>query len=158
MDEETKQHYQVEISNRFGSLASSDEVEEELDVDSEWENIRDNIKIAAEQSIGRDESHSEPNPGCRRDGQFVPVLMIFFIDSTHQIVIDQRWLTGMLLVMHRDAALFELPNPSPDHSITNGIITIHLTKLTMDVSWFDVSRIQEMDQTASHSRRGARSL
>ncbi|KAJ4436047.1 hypothetical protein ANN_18674 [Periplaneta americana] len=42
----------VEISNRFAVLASSDEVEEELDVNSMWENIRDNIKIAAEQSIG----------------------------------------------------------------------------------------------------------
>ncbi|KAJ4425499.1 hypothetical protein ANN_27693 [Periplaneta americana] len=31
-DEETKQHYQVEISNRFAILASSDEVEEELDL------------------------------------------------------------------------------------------------------------------------------
>ncbi|KAJ4438388.1 hypothetical protein ANN_14333 [Periplaneta americana] len=51
-DEETKQHYQVEISNKFAVLASSDEVEEELDVNSMWENIRDNIKIAAEQSIG----------------------------------------------------------------------------------------------------------
>ncbi|KAJ4426281.1 hypothetical protein ANN_27093 [Periplaneta americana] len=51
-DEETKQHYQVEISNRFAVLASSDEDEEELDVNSIWENIRDNIKIAAEQSIG----------------------------------------------------------------------------------------------------------
>ncbi|KAJ4450411.1 hypothetical protein ANN_01835 [Periplaneta americana] len=51
-DEETRQHYQVEISNRFAVLASSDEVEEELDVNSMWENIRDNIKIAAEESIG----------------------------------------------------------------------------------------------------------
>ncbi|KAJ4451780.1 hypothetical protein ANN_03252 [Periplaneta americana] len=51
-DKETKQHYQVDISNRFAVLASSDEVEEELDVNSVWENIRDNIKIAAEQSIG----------------------------------------------------------------------------------------------------------
>ncbi|KAJ4441296.1 hypothetical protein ANN_11150 [Periplaneta americana] len=33
-------------------IASSDDVEEELDVHSMWENIRDNIKIAAEQSIG----------------------------------------------------------------------------------------------------------
>ncbi|KAJ4438077.1 hypothetical protein ANN_14016 [Periplaneta americana] len=51
-DEKTKQHYQVEISNRFVTLGSSDEVEKELDVNSVWENIRDNIKIAAEQSIG----------------------------------------------------------------------------------------------------------
>ncbi|KAJ4437682.1 hypothetical protein ANN_17827 [Periplaneta americana] len=37
---------------RFAVLASSDEVEDELDINSMWENIRDNIKIAAEQSIG----------------------------------------------------------------------------------------------------------
>ncbi|KAJ4441255.1 hypothetical protein ANN_11109 [Periplaneta americana] len=51
-DEEAKQNYQVEISNRFATLESSDEVDKELDVNSVWENIRDSIKIAAEQSIG----------------------------------------------------------------------------------------------------------
>ncbi|KAJ4446465.1 hypothetical protein ANN_13161 [Periplaneta americana] len=51
-DEEAKQNYQVEISNRFATLESSDEVEKELDVNSVWENIRDSIKIAAQQSIG----------------------------------------------------------------------------------------------------------
>ncbi|KAJ4441732.1 hypothetical protein ANN_11590 [Periplaneta americana] len=51
-DDEAKQNYQVEISNRFATLESSDEVEKELDVNSVWENIRDSIKIAAEQSIG----------------------------------------------------------------------------------------------------------
>ncbi|KAJ4451547.1 hypothetical protein ANN_03013 [Periplaneta americana] len=51
-DEETKQKYQIEISNRFAALASFDEVEEKLDINSVWENIRDNIKIAAGQSIG----------------------------------------------------------------------------------------------------------
>ncbi|KAJ4448136.1 hypothetical protein ANN_10148 [Periplaneta americana] len=50
-DEETKQHYQVEISNRFATLGNSDELENELDVNSMWEIIRDSIKIAAEQSI-----------------------------------------------------------------------------------------------------------
>ncbi|KAJ4435614.1 hypothetical protein ANN_18230 [Periplaneta americana] len=50
-DKETKQYYQVEISNRFATLGSSDEVAKELDVNSVWENIRDSIKIAAEQSI-----------------------------------------------------------------------------------------------------------
>ncbi|KAJ4437757.1 hypothetical protein ANN_13695 [Periplaneta americana] len=34
------------------ALATSDEAEERLDVNSVWENIRDNIKYAAEQSIG----------------------------------------------------------------------------------------------------------
>ncbi|KAJ4437648.1 hypothetical protein ANN_17793 [Periplaneta americana] len=36
----------------FAVLPNFDEVEEELDVNSAWKNIRDNIKIAAEQSIG----------------------------------------------------------------------------------------------------------
>ncbi|KAJ4430139.1 hypothetical protein ANN_22349 [Periplaneta americana] len=51
-DEEANQNYQVEISNTFATLESSDKVEKELDVNSVWENIRDSIKIAAEQSIG----------------------------------------------------------------------------------------------------------
>ncbi|KAJ4447216.1 hypothetical protein ANN_09218 [Periplaneta americana] len=55
-DEETKQRYQVEISNRFAALATSDEAKKELDVNSVWDNIRDNIKIAAEQSIGYHET------------------------------------------------------------------------------------------------------
>ncbi|KAJ4436120.1 hypothetical protein ANN_18747 [Periplaneta americana] len=55
-DEETKQRYQVEISNRFAALATSDEAEKELDVNSVWDNIRDNIKIAAEHSIGYPET------------------------------------------------------------------------------------------------------
>ena len=65
----------------------------------------------------------------------------------HQIVIDQRWPTGMLFVKHRDAAYVELTNSSPDHFISNGIFTIHLTKLIMNVSWFDVSHIQETDNS-----------
>ncbi|KAJ4427064.1 hypothetical protein ANN_26863 [Periplaneta americana] len=55
-DEETKQNYQLDISNRFATLESPDEVEKELDVNSVWENIRDRIKIAAEQSIGYSET------------------------------------------------------------------------------------------------------
>ncbi|KAJ4430447.1 hypothetical protein ANN_22663 [Periplaneta americana] len=51
-DEEAKQNYQVEISNKFATLESSGEVEKVLDVNSVWENIRDSIKIAAEQNIG----------------------------------------------------------------------------------------------------------
>ena len=74
-----------------------------------------------------------------------PVLTNCSIDSTHQIVIDQTWPTGTLFIRHRYAAFVELPSPPPDHSITNGIFTIHLTKLTMNGSWFDVSRIQETD-------------
>ncbi|KAJ4432404.1 hypothetical protein ANN_21023 [Periplaneta americana] len=52
LKDETKQHYQIEISNSFAALGSSDKVKEELDVNSVWENIRDNIKVAAEQRLG----------------------------------------------------------------------------------------------------------
>ncbi|KAJ4442714.1 hypothetical protein ANN_04305 [Periplaneta americana] len=33
-NKETKQHYQIEISDRFATLGSSDEIEEELDINS----------------------------------------------------------------------------------------------------------------------------
>ncbi|KAJ4442439.1 hypothetical protein ANN_04025 [Periplaneta americana] len=39
-------------ASKFAALATSDEAEKDLDVNSVWDNIRDNIKIAAEQSIG----------------------------------------------------------------------------------------------------------
>ncbi|KAJ4441048.1 hypothetical protein ANN_10898 [Periplaneta americana] len=39
-------------SSRLATLGSSDEFEKDLNVNSVWENIRDSIKIAAEQSIG----------------------------------------------------------------------------------------------------------
>ncbi|KAJ4431058.1 hypothetical protein ANN_19651 [Periplaneta americana] len=65
-DEETKQHYQVEISNRFTALASSDEVEEKLDVNSVWKNIRDNIKIVAEQNIGYYETKKKKHVANRK--------------------------------------------------------------------------------------------
>ncbi|KAJ4447689.1 hypothetical protein ANN_09697 [Periplaneta americana] len=49
--EERRGEENVEISNRFAALRSSDKVEE-LDVNSVWEYIRDNIKIAVVWSIG----------------------------------------------------------------------------------------------------------
>ncbi|KAJ4440476.1 hypothetical protein ANN_08617 [Periplaneta americana] len=45
------QHHEAEISNKFAALGSFDEIEEELHINSVWENIIDIIKIAPEQSI-----------------------------------------------------------------------------------------------------------
>ena len=47
---ELRQEYQIEISNRFEVLDSSDEnvaTEEETDINKEWETIRNTIKLSA---------------------------------------------------------------------------------------------------------------
>ena len=51
-DEEIKQQYQVQISNRFDALRTSNEDAGEVDINDTWENIRDNIKVEAGESIG----------------------------------------------------------------------------------------------------------
>jgi hypothetical protein len=42
---EGKEQYHVEVSNRFAAL-------EDLDINSGWETIRQNIKFSAEESLG----------------------------------------------------------------------------------------------------------
>ena len=51
-DEEIKLQYQVQISNRFDTLITSNENADEVDINDTWENIRDNIKVATGESIG----------------------------------------------------------------------------------------------------------
>ena len=51
-DEEIKLQYQVQISSRFDALRTSNEDASEVDINDTWENIRDNIKVAAGKSIG----------------------------------------------------------------------------------------------------------
>ena len=51
-DEEIKLQYQVQISSRFDALITSNENADEVDINDTWENIRDNIKVAAGESIG----------------------------------------------------------------------------------------------------------
>ena len=46
-EEEIKLQYQVQISNRFHALITSNENADELDINDIWENIRDNIKVVA---------------------------------------------------------------------------------------------------------------
>jgi hypothetical protein len=48
-DAEVKEQYQVKIINRFAALKNFDD---NVDMNRAWENIRKNIKISAEQSLG----------------------------------------------------------------------------------------------------------
>jgi hypothetical protein len=48
-DVEVKKKYQVEISNRFAALESLDE---NFDINSAWESIRENIKTSAKDNLG----------------------------------------------------------------------------------------------------------
>ena len=51
-DEDIKLQYHVHISNRFDALRTSNEDAGEVHINDSWENIRDNIKVAAGESIG----------------------------------------------------------------------------------------------------------
>jgi hypothetical protein len=46
---EGKEKYHVEVSNRFAAL---EDPNVEVDVNSAWETIRENIKISAKESLG----------------------------------------------------------------------------------------------------------
>jgi hypothetical protein len=46
---EDKEQYRVEVSNRFAPL---EDLDAELEINSAWEMIRENIKISAEESLG----------------------------------------------------------------------------------------------------------
>jgi hypothetical protein len=48
-DVEVKEKYQVEISNIFTALESSDE---SFDINNAWESIRENIKTSAKDNLG----------------------------------------------------------------------------------------------------------
>ena len=49
-DEEIKLQYQVQISNWFDALRTNEDAGE-VEINDTWENIRDNIKVAAEVNI-----------------------------------------------------------------------------------------------------------
>ena len=46
---EVREHYQIEITNRFAALEN---VNDDEDVNTTWENIRENIQTSAEESLG----------------------------------------------------------------------------------------------------------
>jgi hypothetical protein len=57
-DVEVKEKYQVEISSRFTALEN---LGESLDINSAWENIKENIKISANENLGYHRlKHSKP--------------------------------------------------------------------------------------------------
>jgi hypothetical protein len=54
-EEEVKEQYQVTIKNKFAALVNFDD---NGDINRAWENIRENIRISAKESIGLYESKS----------------------------------------------------------------------------------------------------
>jgi hypothetical protein len=57
-DIEVKEKYQVEISNRFAALESSDE---SFDTNNAWESIRENIKTSTKENVGYQKlKHNKP--------------------------------------------------------------------------------------------------
>jgi hypothetical protein len=46
---EGKEQYHIQISNRFAALENTDT---EVDINRDWETIRENIKISAKESLG----------------------------------------------------------------------------------------------------------
>jgi hypothetical protein len=48
-DEEGVEQFQVEVSNRFAAL---EDLDTEVDINSAWKTIRENIKISAKESLG----------------------------------------------------------------------------------------------------------
>jgi hypothetical protein len=72
------------------------------------------------------------------------VLLNLLFHCTHQTFINHRRLAA-LQIMHIFASFFTVSHPSPYRWITHGIFSIHCTKLTINVSRFHVSCIQEMD-------------
>jgi hypothetical protein len=48
-DAEVKEQYQVKITNRFAALEN---IDDNVDMNRAWENIRENIKTSAKDSLG----------------------------------------------------------------------------------------------------------
>jgi hypothetical protein len=46
---ESKEQYCVQVSNRFAAL---EDLDEEVEINSDWETIRENVNISAKDSIG----------------------------------------------------------------------------------------------------------
>jgi hypothetical protein len=48
-DIESKEQFRVEVSNRFAAL---EDLDTEVEINSAWETIRENIQISAKESLG----------------------------------------------------------------------------------------------------------
>jgi hypothetical protein len=62
---ECKQKYRVEVSNRFAALKDLDT---EVEINSAWKTIRENIKISAKENLGYFE-FKKINHGSTKDAQ-----------------------------------------------------------------------------------------
>jgi hypothetical protein len=65
-DVECKEQFCVEVSNRFAALG---ELDAEVEINSAWETIRENIKISAKESLGHFELKKHKpwfNEGCSK--------------------------------------------------------------------------------------------
>jgi hypothetical protein len=70
------------------------------------------------------------------------VLLNLLIHCTYEIFINHRQ-SAASQIMHIFASFFKLSHLAPYHWITHGMFSIHLTKLTNNVSRFHVSCIQK---------------
>jgi hypothetical protein len=60
-DVEGKEQFRVEVSNRFAAL---EDLDAEVEINSAWETIRENINISANESIGYFELKKHHKPWC----------------------------------------------------------------------------------------------
>jgi hypothetical protein len=61
-----KEKYRIEVSNRFAAL---EDLDAEMEINSAWETIRENIKISARESLGYYELKKHKpwiNKGCSK--------------------------------------------------------------------------------------------
>jgi len=57
---EVRKEYLIEIANRFAALRN---LSDDMDINRAWENIKENIKISAEESLGLHEL-KQHKPRC----------------------------------------------------------------------------------------------
>jgi hypothetical protein len=60
---EGKEKYRIEVSNRFAAL---EDLDAEVEINSAWETIRENIKMSAKESLGYFELRWWFNEGCSK--------------------------------------------------------------------------------------------
>jgi hypothetical protein len=77
-----------------------------------------------------------------RNGESSALLNLLF-HCKHQIFINPRRSAAPRIIMHIFASFIKVSPPSPYHWFTRGMFSIHLTKLTMNISRFHVSCIEE---------------
>jgi hypothetical protein len=79
---EGKEQYYVEVSNRFGTL---EDLDTEVNINSAWETIRENIKVSAEESLGYYELKKRKplfDEGCSKLDQRKQVRLLWLQDPS----------------------------------------------------------------------------